>query len=63
MNWNFVSKIKQKAKYFPENEISTTSTPLQCNSTLEWIGDGFCDDATNNQGKKRLAQKTCNHLF
>ena len=36
---------------------STTITPLLCNGTLAWIGDGFCDDATNNQGRKRLAQK------
>ena len=135
MNWNFVSKIKQKAKYSPENnqdflifmnqsinqiffnqldglggcpsmdqwvgdgicdditnniecnydggdcclsdiilEVNTnycteclchssTIIPLLCNSTLAWIGDGFCDDATNNEGKKRLAQKTFNHLF
>ena len=33
---------------------SNTSIPLLCDSTLVWIGDGFCDDATNNQGKKRL---------
>ena len=40
---------------------STSTPPLHCNSTLAWmIGDGFCDDVTNNQGKKRLAQK---HLF
>ena len=41
---------------------STTSTaPLLCNFTLAWmIADGFCDDITNSQGKKRLAQK---HFF
>ena len=39
---------------------STSTPPLHCNSTLAWmIGDGFCDDVTNNQGKKGLAQKTC----
>ena len=29
---------------------SSTITPLLCNKNMEWIGDGYCDDATNNEG-------------
>ena len=36
-----------------------TITPQLCNSTLAWIGDGFCDDATNNEGRNRLTKKIC----
>ena len=29
---------------------SSTITPLLCNKNMAWIGDGYCDDATNNEG-------------
>ena len=35
---------------------NSTITPQLCNSTLAWIGDGFCDDETNNEGRNRLSK-------